>query len=467
MDLAEANVIMILIPDGVGIRNFVYSDFYYLLTGKGYRVVYVLPEYLVYADFPFEFIVLKEPKVHWLTGIFNAALIRAELLNNTKRFDDPVYLTYIFKRKIAGFKSRVKYALELLIARMAFHMNGISYLHRLIEWFESGTQYYKHCYSLFSSNRPSFLLISNQRHSSCVAPVQAAKNLRIKTGSFIFSWDNLPKGTKVVRPEYYFVWSAFMKNELQRYYPDIRATQIAVFGTPQFEIYYKKAYILEKEVFFKMFDLDITKTYICFSGDDITTSPYDEEYLRDLAEAVRYLNSAGHSLGILFRKSPVEVTNRYQSTILAYKDIIRVADPEWYRIGDSWNTIVPGPRDNMILASTVYYCACVVNIGSSMVFDFACLGKPCIYIKYNTDVTSEWRVEDIYHFVHFRSMPSSRVVLWVNAPEEFSAVIQSALGGVKETVESAREWMEVICQHPVQHSSQRLVDSIERVISNK
>jgi hypothetical protein len=35
----------------------------------------------------------------------------------------------------------------------------------------------------------------------------AAQELGIPTATFIFSWDNLPKATLVLEPDYYFVWS--------------------------------------------------------------------------------------------------------------------------------------------------------------------------------------------------------------------------------------------------------------------
>ena len=42
-----------------------------------------------------------------------------------------------------------------------------------------------------------------------------------------------------------------------------------------------------------------SKKYICFSGDDITTSPNDPVYLGDTAKAIMKLNESGQNLGIV------------------------------------------------------------------------------------------------------------------------------------------------------------------------
>jgi hypothetical protein len=130
----------------------------------------------------------------------------------------------------------------------------------------------------------------------------------------------LPKGIKIIATDFYFVWSEHMKNELQYYYPDIKESQIFITGTPQFEPHYEKQFLNTKEVFFNQNGLDLSKKYICFSGDDVTTSPNDPHYLLDVAKAVEQLNAKGHNLGIIFRRCPVDFSNRYDFVSEKYAD---------------------------------------------------------------------------------------------------------------------------------------------------
>ncbi|HAT63269.1 MAG TPA: UDP-glycosyltransferase, partial [Flavobacteriaceae bacterium] len=56
---------------------------------------------------------------------------------------------------------------------------------------------------------------------------------------------------------------------------------------PQFEFYYDAKNIIQKKEFYNRYHLDENKKLICFSGDDIRTSPYDPEYLDHIASAIK------------------------------------------------------------------------------------------------------------------------------------------------------------------------------------
>ena len=68
--------------------------------------------------------------------------------------------------------------------------------------------------------------------------------------------------------------------------------------------------------------------------------------------------------------------------------------------------------DIILLANTIYHTELVVNLGSSMVFDYATNQKPCAYIRYDVPncPVPDWSVQKIYNFIHFRSMPSAHAV---------------------------------------------------------
>src|SRR5690606_15462237 len=124
--------------------------------------------------------------------------------------------------------------------------------------------------------------------------------------------------------------------------------------------------------------------YICFSGDDITTSPDDHQYLNDFAEAVEQINStANYNLGIIFRRCPVDFSGRYDEVLKKFDKIITSISPKWEQIDSSWNAILPKKEDLKLQINTILHTKAVVNLGSSMVFDFAVFNKPCLYINYD------------------------------------------------------------------------------------
>ena len=258
-----------------------------------------------------------------------------------------------------------------------------------------------------------------------------------------------------------------MKNELLHYYRFVSDSQVRVTGTPQFESHYDKSLILSKDEFYSKYNLEQDITYLCFSGDDITTSPKDELYLRDIAEAVRQLNIQGHKLGLLFRRCPVDFSNRYDSVINTYHDVIIPVQPEWKKIGGSWDTILPLPDDLALLANLAEHTEAVINLGSSMVFDFVAHQKPCMYMNYNYLNSSNSLDKEVYvyDYIHFRSKPNEEVVVWLNHPHAISKVILDTLKCNQKTIKEASKWFEKINQHPPQFASTRILDSIFDIIS--
>lgn len=150
--------------------------------------------------------------------------------------------------------------------------------------------------------------------------------MNIPTATVIYSWDNLPKARLALRADNYLVWSDYMKNELNLYYPEIKLEQIHVTGTPQFEFYGDSDNIIDKEVFYEKYNLDPNKKIICFSGDDTKTSPDDPSYLNDVAEEITKANLQ-NEYQILLRRCPVDLSSRFDKVLDQYKDLIKEAAP--------------------------------------------------------------------------------------------------------------------------------------------
>jgi hypothetical protein len=316
------------------------------------------------------------------------------------------------------------------------------------------------------NEKPDLVFCTNQRTMLAVAPILAAQDLGIPTATFIFSWDNLPKATKIVETDYYFVWSDHMKGELLYYYPHVKESQIRVTGTPQFETHTEEELLVSKEAFFSEHDLDLHKKYLCFSGDDVTTSPNDPTYLSDTAAAVVRLNQQGHNLGIIFRRCPVDFSNRFDAVLEQYKEVITSIIPKWEKKGEAWHDISPTKADLALQMNTIAHTEMVINLGSSMVFDYVSFNKPCGYINYEVvnDQYPQWSVKNIYQFIHFRSMPNKDSVFWINHPNEIDDCIAKTLDQkAGNIIANAKQWFEKITQHPPQFASERIWTAIEEI----
>ena len=459
--------IFILLPDGIGLRNFAFTNFHKMGLEKEFDVTFWNTTPFNLDALGFRELKIENPRIHPLTEFYKNAQIQIELNQNIIKAKDTIYNSYRFSSTNKNIKSFIKNSVLKWIIFFNNSPKGLNRIKDKINLNERKTKLYFDILEILKQEKPALVFCTNQRITTAVAPILAAQDLGIPTASFIFSWDNLPKGIKIIATDFYFVWSEHMKNELQYYYPDIKGSQIFITGTPQFEPHYEKQFLITKEVFFNQNGLDLSKKYICFSGDDVTTSPNDPHYLLDVVKAVEQLNAKGHNLGIIFRRCPVDFSNRYDFVSEKYNDIIVCIAPLWKNIGDTWSTVLPTKEDLILQMNTIYHSEFVVNLGSSMVFDFAALQKPCFYINYNSKnkKIENWNSQTIYNFVHFRSMPNKECVFWINNPDEIEDCIIKGMGNeAKNVIDNAKKWFEIINQHPPEKASERIWDAIEMIL---
>lgn len=456
------NKIFIFLPDGVGLRNFAYTNFCNLGKNQGYNVVFWNNTSFPLSGLGCNEIKIENAKTHPLTDIYKNVKIQSELNLNIKKTKDKVYDSYRFPYSYSNFKNSIKSTLVKLLTLFYSSETGLTSIRNKMNKEEGRTLYYFESLEVLKKEKPAMVFCTNQRISLAIAPLLAAKDLKIPTATFIFSWDNLPKGTMVVETDYYFVWSKHMKDELLFYCPTIKDEQVFITGTPQFEPHFDKTKLISREAFFTQNGLDLNKRYICYSGDDVTTCPDDAEYLQDVALAVRKLNKKGYSLGIIFRRCPVDFSSRYDGVLAEYKDVIVAIAPKWERKGEMWNAILPTIEDLSLQVNTIAHTEMVINLGSSMVFDYAAYNKPCAYINYDVcnKKMEDWSVRKIYNFVHFRSMPENAVV-WLNAPDEIANKIELMLSDtINSVILNAQKWFGKINQQPATDASKRIWNAI-------
>ncbi|WP_298287552.1 hypothetical protein [uncultured Lutibacter sp.] len=442
--------VCIVIPDGTGIRNYLYSNLMkHLFKNKCEIVllhnisskaiaeikkvhkqpfeVYKLPNYKETAFQKF----LRETVCYARLMYYKKLVNNATLLNawkpNTKSIAKKMFYKLVqFLGKLVSNKYSWVVSLEKIQLQLVLHKS---------------TTLQK---ELLKQIQPDVIFSTHQRAMNALPLILAAHQLGIETVGVIFSWDNLPKARLTVKTDSYVVWSSYMKKELQLYYPEIDTKAITITGTPQFEFYFNKKFILPKKYFYEKYALDFSKKILCFSGDDVRTSPFDPVYLNDLASAIEKENLPYQ---IVLRRAPVDVSGRFKEVVLKYPSIIKEIAPLWNFDANNrtnWQIIYPTFKDVELLVSTVYYADAVVNVGSTMAHDFAMFGKPAIYLNYNSVVSKEWSIETIYQFQHFRSMQGLNPVLWLDAKKEIKKVLNCVFESPKL---EQKAWLNLIAEH--------------------
>ncbi|MCH4821573.1 UDP-glycosyltransferase [Gramella lutea] len=458
--------LLVVIPDGVGLRNFIYSRFPEEVRNSGWELIFLNMTPLVLKDLGLKEIIL-DPKPSFKTDLLKRAKINIELDLFQRKFNDTVFEKFKFSPASVGLKNKIKNLLVDLLISIYNSEKGLTRIRAMMKESERGTTYYNYCKQILCAEKPDMVFCTSQRPVNAVSIITAAQDLEVPTSCFIFSWDNLPKATKVLETDYYFVWSDYMKDELLKYYPHITEDQVEITGTPQFEIHYDKSGIIAKNHFFKEYGLDIDKKYLCFSGDDITTSPHDELFLNDVAEAVERLNKKGTNIGIVFRRCPVDFTNRYNRILTKYKNLIVSIEPKWETRGDYWNQAIPKKEDLFLQTNIVEHTFMVINVGSSMVFDYAAKGKPCAYINYLPQIENLKKdIREVYSYTHFKSMPNKESVYWINEKTDIGKIIYSQMKyGGSTVIENSQKWFYQV--NNINSSSRTIVRKIEVLLKRQ
>ncbi|WP_166921721.1 UDP-glycosyltransferase [Flavobacterium poyangense] len=442
----EKDKILLLFPDGVGIRNYLYSNVFkdmeedlVLFHNFDPETVKAIKDNVVIDDE----IAIPAYKESVKEKFLRELICLSRLYYNTEKVKNTSLLTnWNWKQKT--FSKKVFYK---LIEIAAPFFNRYATILRLEEKYRKAIRqnvFYDEVKNILKEVQPKVVFCSHQRALKGATIFAAATDLGIKTATVIYSWDNLPKARMALRADHYLVWSAYMKKELALYYPEIGAEKIHITGTSQFEFYDDEKNSIDKETFYKSYNLDPAKKIICFSGDDAKTSPDDPDYLKDIAEELTKANLQGE-YQILFRRCPVDFSGRYESVVNKYKDLIKEAAPLWYfNTTGEWNTVYPSVDDVKLLVSTAFYSDIVVNVGSTMAFDFAMFDKPCVFINYDQQVkkVTDWSVKTIYQFQHFKSMPNEEAVVWLNNKAE----IVEKLTSQKKCTSHMIEWKDIVLE---------------------
>ncbi len=451
--MKKNNRVVFIVPDGVGVKNYLYSNLLKSLKDKAEITIWsTLPEVTFKAlkikhgiDFQYKSLQLHTESIK--TRLLREATTFARLKYNAKVTDNSTILKN-WRLPKRNFKLLLLYKLAELIGLWAsFKYSRILKLEQKAKayWPKVLIDAYK---SELEDMRATSLFITHQRVAGLMPICLAAKEKNIKTSTVIFSWDNLPKARLNVSVDQYLVWSEWMKAEMQLFYKEIESSKVLVTGTPQFEFYKNEAELTERERFANTYGLNPNAKWICFSGDDELTSPYDPEYLNHIAEN---LPQDEKPIQIIFRRCPVDFSNRYDEVLKRHNNIISI-DPLWHTEATSWVGYYSKPEDIGLQVNLAYHCDVVINLGSTMALDFATFDKPCLYLNYDVVKDKNWTTAFIYKFQHFRSMEGMQPVGFINAISDIRDKISEAFEG--KVGKDRQLWLQKLVAHPYEKNSE-------------
>jgi len=238
--------IALLVPDGIGVRNYLFSSLLQHFEHHKVILLHQLPEEVLHEIeklHPEKHTAISIPEIKETrkNDLLRKWVMFARLHRNAKIIGNAsIKKNWLFFALQKGKKKMFFRTLDVFAAMLAaipvLMDKTEQWLFNRMNASDAG----KASAAFLQEIKPDIILCTHQRSVEAGYVMTAARKLNIRTSTVIFSWDNLPKSRINFLADYYLVWSKYMKQEMHTYYPHISDKQVIITGTPQFDRYYTK-----------------------------------------------------------------------------------------------------------------------------------------------------------------------------------------------------------------------------------
>lgn len=459
----------LVITDGVGFRNFILSEFPKVVLKKFETVVIYscIPASAYPATIAATFTIeeLEIYKEKSLTGFLRKTKELAHLRNHAQS-NFGIADNLMVNSHTCFSRSGLRTILALLFSGLFLSEKSIlkwTYWQMCSIRNHPVTRNYR---ELLERHGTTILFFTHQRPPFAAPMIEAAKQKRVKTAAFIFSWDNLAsKGRMAGNFDSYIVWSDLMKQELLHFYPSVKSNQIHVGGTSQFEPYVMDVYKTSSDDFFNRFKLDRSKPTICFSCGDISTSKNDELYISEIANAIINIE-LNKDVNFIVRTSPAEDPIRFSSLAEKYT-LIRWNYPNWIyaREGhpEPWTQRIPLQQDIKDLRAILEYCDVNINMCSTMSLDFMQFDKPVINPVFGNGENGLYDDQRFLKYAHYEKVVKSGAVAIVKNKKELVEAINDAIENPGKYSNKRQELLDLQIGRPLAGTSENIAQILDAI----
>jgi hypothetical protein len=453
----------IVITDGVGYRNFILSDFLPNAQNLFDEVVIFscLPSDIYNKFTDCKVIELNVFEETFKTWFYRKAKEVAHLfLHKQDNFgiQDNLRINTTSSKTPRGYASR-------FIFKWTYFFHTEKWIQRYNKWQQftfRNNEMSKDYKTLLKNEKVDLLFFTHQRPPYIAPLIYQAEKLKIKTCTFIFSWDNLAsKGRMAGNFDFYLVWSHLMKEELLRFYTNIKPSSVDVVGTPQFEPYVLDRFSVNKEEFFKKFELSESKKTICFSCGDISTSKNDELYIEVIANAIQ--NGLINDVNFIVRTSPAEDPVRFSELAKQYS-FIKWDFPKWKLTRnehqEQWSQRIPTTEDLCDLRALLEYSDLNINMLSTMSLDFMQFDKPVINTVFGNSTNGLYNDQRFLQYAHIENVVKSNATKIVTTSSELIDGINDYLSNPLADSENRQRLFQLQVSEPLEGTGERIAHSL-------
>ncbi|MGZ0017440.1 hypothetical protein [Yeosuana sp. AK3] len=453
----------IVITDGVGYRNFVITDFLKEAEKKFYKVVILsyLPKAVYHENDNLKIIELNTFTESFFNWFFRKAKEICHLKTyekNTFGIEDSLSINYSKSKTPRGTATRFIFRLTSIFKGE----KNIQLFQKIQYFILKRNKITKEYIEILKHENFDMLFFTHQRPPYIAPLISAAEKLRIKKGTFIFSWDNLAsKGRMVANFDFYLVWSDLMKRELLEFYQNVNSSQIRIVGTPQFEPYVYNEFGLSKSELYNMFQITEELPIILFTCND-SSSVNDPIYLDTLAQFITK-NKLVSNVNLIVRTSPVEEPSRFKEIRQKYS-FIKWNYPDWTltrnKHQESWSQRIPSIDDVHVLKGLLKYSDLVINVLSTITLDAFIFNKPVINPVFGNDQNLMFNDQKFLRYRHLEYLVNSESSIITKTEEEYLCAINMILSGGDNKEKERQVFLNLEVGKQLEKTSKRISDTL-------
>lgn len=448
----------VVITDGVGFRNFILSDFIFEAKKNFDSVV-------IYSCIPksafqkynlnCKIVELNQFNEKFITWFFRKAKEVAHLQLHRKNnfgIQDNFNSNKTKAKNPRGYATRFIYRITTLLHSELWIQRFNSWQQFSFRNNPIGKSFNKQ----LKEDAIDTLFFTHQRPPFIAPLIYQAERLKIKTVSFIFSWDNLAsKGRMAGNFNHYLVWSNLMQSDLLHFYQSVKPNQIDIVGTPQFEPYVLERYETNKEKFYSAYNLDRALPVILFTCND-SSSKNDPFYLELLAD---YIATNNIKSNLIVRTSPADEPDRFLYIREKYP-FIKWNFPDWTltreKHAETWTQRVPEFNDIVHLKSVLQFSDVIINVLSTIILDGFLFDKPSICPVFGCKENGLDSIEKFLKYAHLKQVEDSNAVTIVKNESEFMAAVNTVLKSPNAMLRGQKKFVDLEIGKSLEGTSKRI-----------
>lgn len=425
-EISDRPRIVVILPRGEAIRNFVYSGMLRELRREAeITLLSVIPSEDLRDSLENEADTLTELRpvatrrgVGYLFDLVNMAHGRwlwSEAAKHRWRLRDLEART-----PIARAKRRIQKALCWPFA----NRRGVELLATAhgaaSRWLRTTDEYV----DLLRRIRPALVFNGSHVHSHLAVPVvEAARWLGIPTAAFIFSWDNLTSQGRILPPyDHYLVWNESLRDQLIQLYGSVDPECVHVTGTPQFDFHFRPDFRVDREAFCRQVGADPARPIVLYTTGMANHMPGEPIIVERIAEMLGRMTQLGPPQ-LLVRVYAKDRTGRFEDLRRRRRDVLFPLIP--------WESahLTPRPEDSSLLTNMLHHCALGINVASTVSLELCMFDKPALNIGYNPPGFGPVPVDYVryYDYDHYRPVVESGAVSLARSEAELEVLVRQAL----------------------------------------